>query len=72
MDRMARRINRLRKHFDRIPTGNHETLLKILAEEIKHTENDAIKHWLMLFRDILNSIHRGAFEPLAMEVAANV
>lgn len=64
MERMARRINRLRKRFDTVSAGSQEAILKMLAEEIKAVENETVKHWLMHFRDILASIHRGAFEPL--------
>ena len=65
-ERMTKRINRLRQHFDTLPADSQETILKMLSEEIKHTENEAVKYWLMHFRDILASIHRGAFEPLAL------
>ena len=64
-DRMMKRINRLRKNFETVPAGSQAATLKMLSEEIKHTEDETVKHWLMHFRDILAAIHRGAFEPLA-------
>ncbi len=64
LDRVMKRVRRLKGFFETVPANSQEKILAMLASEIKHVEDEAIRLWLGRFRDILSTIHR--------EVWANV
>lgn len=52
-DQEIRRINRLRVAFAEIAPGEREKVLYLLSIEIEETRDETIKHWLVVFRGVL-------------------
>lgn len=50
------RINRLRIAFQTVCPGDQTKVLEMLAMEIEETEDEVIRHWLIRFRSILETV----------------
>ena len=50
------RINRIAKTFKTSKRSNRAQMLKTLAGEIKQTQNNAVRNWLVRFHSTLQTI----------------